>query len=220
MARTRNTFTARVKDELAALRPAAASERRALLAGLLRFSASLHIAGTVGPRYSLVLTTESGAVARLAHWLLAGPEVKLDLRVRERGALVPRQSYEVVLTEHVEAVLAETGILRPSGALVHGLPARLVRGRAAAAGPANTGMARAATAARPTTPATNRARTLGGAADECCIGCPSLERRPCGVRASLKATGPQAGVPRTVPLSAAEVGRPPPGRVVRPARRD
>jgi DNA-binding protein WhiA len=133
VARARNTFTARVKDELAALRPAVASERRALLAGLLRFAASLHIAGTVGPRYSLVLTTESGAVARLAHWLLAAPGVKLDLRVRSRGALVPRQSYEVVLTEHVEAVLAETGILRPSGALVHALPARLVRGRAAAA---------------------------------------------------------------------------------------
>ena len=33
----------RVKEELAALRPAAPAERRALLASLLRFAATLHI---------------------------------------------------------------------------------------------------------------------------------------------------------------------------------
>ena len=126
-------FTARVKDELAALRPTSPSERRALLAALLRFAASLHISGTVGPRYSLVLATESGAVARLAHWLLSAHGVRLDLRVRERGALTPRASYEVVLTQRVEAVLADCGILSPSGGLVPGIPARLVRARSAAA---------------------------------------------------------------------------------------
>ena len=35
----------RVKEELAALRPAAPAERRALLAALLRFAATLHIGG-------------------------------------------------------------------------------------------------------------------------------------------------------------------------------
>ena len=132
-ARAANPFTAQVKEELAALRPDAPAERRALLGALLRFAASLHIAGTVGPRYSLVLATESGPVARLAYWLLAEHGVHLDLRVRERGALAPHARYEVVLSERVEAVLADCGILRPSGGLVPGVPARLVRGRQAAA---------------------------------------------------------------------------------------
>ena len=61
----------RVKEELAALRPAAPAERRALLAALLRFAATLHI-GTLGPRYTLVLATGSGGVTRLAFWLLQG----------------------------------------------------------------------------------------------------------------------------------------------------
>ena len=45
----RGEFTVRVKEELAALRPAAPAERRALLAALLRFAATLHIGGTLGP---------------------------------------------------------------------------------------------------------------------------------------------------------------------------
>ena len=55
----RGEFTVRVKEELAALRPAAPAERRALLAALLRFAATLHIGGTLGPRYTLVLATGS-----------------------------------------------------------------------------------------------------------------------------------------------------------------
>jgi DNA-binding protein WhiA len=39
----RGQFTVRVKEELAALRPASQPERRALLAALLRFAATLHI---------------------------------------------------------------------------------------------------------------------------------------------------------------------------------
>ena len=60
----RGAFTVRVKQELGALRPAAKAERRALLAALLRFAATLHIGGTVGPRYTLVLSSRSGGVAR------------------------------------------------------------------------------------------------------------------------------------------------------------
>jgi DNA-binding protein WhiA len=126
-------FTARVKDELAALRPETATERRALLAALLRFAASLHISGAPGPRYSLVLATGSGPVARLAHWLLTTSGVRPDLRVKERGALAPRALYEVVLTQSVETVLADTAILGPSGRFAPGIPSRLVRARGAAA---------------------------------------------------------------------------------------
>jgi cell division protein WhiA len=127
-------FTVRVKEELAALRPAAPAERRALLAALLRFAATLHIGGTVGPRITLVLATEFGGVARLAFWLLhAGYEVRPDLRVRGRGALAPRASYEVVLDERVERVLADTGVLDGQGRLAYGVPAALVRSREAAA---------------------------------------------------------------------------------------
>jgi len=127
-------FTVWVKEELAALRPAAPAERRALLAALLRFAATLHIAGTVGPRFTLVVATESGGVARLAFWLLhAGYEVRPDLRVRGRGALAPRARYEVVLDERVERVLGHVGILDGQGRLAFGVPGALVRGREAAA---------------------------------------------------------------------------------------
>ena len=84
----RGEFTIRVKEELAALRPAAPAEHRALLAALLRFAATLHIGGTLGPRYTLILATGSGGVTRLALWLLqTGYGVRPDVRVREAGAL-------------------------------------------------------------------------------------------------------------------------------------
>ena len=117
---TRGAFTVRVKEELAALRPAAPAERRALLAALLRFAATLHIGGTLGPRYTLVLATGSGGVARLAFWLLhAGYGVRPDLRLREAGALAPRAHYELVLADRVERVLTDNGPCYR--ALVHAL---------------------------------------------------------------------------------------------------
>jgi DNA-binding protein WhiA len=131
---TRGAFTVRVKEELAALRPAAPAERRALLAGLLRFAATLHIGGTLGPRYTLVLATGSGGVARLAFWLLhAGYGVRPDLRLREAGALAPRAHYELVLADRVERVLTDSGILDGAGRLSFGVAGGLVRSREAAA---------------------------------------------------------------------------------------
>ena len=128
-------FTVRVKEELAALRPAAPGERRALLAALLRFAATLHIGGTLGPRYTLVLATGSGGVTRLALWLLqTGYGVRPDVRVREAGALAPKARYEVVLTDRVERVLTDTGILDGAGRLSYLVRGSLVRGREAAAG--------------------------------------------------------------------------------------
>src|SRR6266540_3559588 len=91
-------FTVWVKEELAALRPAAPAERRALLAALLRFAATLH----------------------------TGYEVRPDLRVRGRGALAPRARYEVVLDERVERVLGHVGILDGQGRLAFGVPGALV----------------------------------------------------------------------------------------------
>jgi cell division protein WhiA len=131
---SRGEFTVRVKEELAALRPAAPAERRALLAALLRFAATLHIGGTLGPRYTLVVATGSGGVARLAFWLLqAGYGVRPDFRVREAGALAPRPRYELVLADRVERVLADSGILDGAGRLSFGVAGGLVRGREAAA---------------------------------------------------------------------------------------
>ena len=134
---SRGEFTVRVKEELAALRPAAPAERRALLAALLRFAATLQIGGLPGgsSRFTLVLAGGSGGVARLAFWLLhAGYGVRPDFRVREAGALAPRARYEVVLVERVEQVLADTGILDAAGRLSYGVSGALVRGRDAAAG--------------------------------------------------------------------------------------
>jgi cell division protein WhiA len=128
-----------VKEELAALRPAAPAERRALLAALLRFAATLHIGHdatrpTDRSRFTLVLAGGSGGVARLAFWLLhAGYGVRADFRVREAGALAPRSRYEVVLAERVEQVLTDTGILAQRGRLSFGVSGGLVRGRDAAA---------------------------------------------------------------------------------------
>jgi cell division protein WhiA len=133
---SRGQFTVRVKEELAALRPAAPAQRRALLAALLRFAATLRIGGPPGAssRFTLVLAGGSGGVARLAFWLLhAGYGVRPDFRVREAGALAPRSRYEVVLAERVEQVLADTGILDPAGRLTYGVSGSLVRGRDAAA---------------------------------------------------------------------------------------
>jgi cell division protein WhiA len=130
----RGEFTVRVREELAALRPAAPAERRALLAGLLRFAATLHIGGTLGPRYTLILATGSGGVARLAFWLLhTDYGVRPDFRVREAGALAPRARYELVLANRVERVLTDTGVLDGAGRLSYGVPGSLVRGREAAA---------------------------------------------------------------------------------------
>ena len=132
---SRGEFTVRVKEELAALRPAAPAERRALLAALLRFAATLHIGGTLGPRYTLVLATGSGGVTRLAFWLVhAGYGVRPDFRVREAGALAPRARYELVLADRVERVLADSGILDRAGRLSFGVAGGgLVRRREAAA---------------------------------------------------------------------------------------
>jgi cell division protein WhiA len=136
---SRGQFTVRVKEELAALRPAAPAERRALLAALLRFAATLHIGRdatlpTDRSRLTLVLAGGSGGVARLAFWLLhAGYGVRADFRVREAGALAPRSRYEVVLAERVEQVLTDTGILAQRGRLSFGVSGGLVRGRDAAA---------------------------------------------------------------------------------------
>ncbi|HEY6710559.1 MAG TPA: DNA-binding protein WhiA, partial [Actinomycetota bacterium] len=130
----RGEFTVRVKEELAALRPAAPAERRALLAALLRFAATLHIGGTLGPRYTLILATGSGGVARLAFWLLhTGYGVRPDFRVREAGALAPRPRYELVLADRVERVLTDSGVLDGAGRLSFGVAGGLVRGREAAA---------------------------------------------------------------------------------------
>jgi DNA-binding protein WhiA len=169
MPAARGQFTIRVKEELAALRPPTQPERRALLAGLLRFAATLHIGrpggpedgpgaaggtsgsggdagraeasgvgsaadGGSGPRFTLVLASRSGGVARLGFWLLhVGYGVRSDFRVRSRGALAPAARYEVVLAEQVERVLADTGILDAAGRLTHGVPGGLVRAREPAA---------------------------------------------------------------------------------------
>jgi DNA-binding protein WhiA len=137
---SRGQFTVRVKEELAALRPSAQVERRALLAALLRFAATLHIEGGAAamgkaqPRLTLVLASRSGGVARLAFWLLhAAYGVRPDFRVRGRGALAPGARYEVVLAERVERVLADTAIFDRAGRLSHGVPGALVRRRDAAA---------------------------------------------------------------------------------------
>ena len=126
-------FTGRVKEELAALRPAAPPSA-GLLPPCLRFAATLHIGGTLGPRYTLVLATGSGGVTRLAFWLLhAGYGVRPDFRVREAGALAPRARYELVLADRVERVLTDSGILDGAGRLSFGVAGGLVRSRDAAA---------------------------------------------------------------------------------------
>jgi cell division protein WhiA len=64
----RGQFTVRVKEELAALRPDGRPERRALLAALLRFAATLHIGRAIGPGEPLAPGATGGPGAGGSGW--------------------------------------------------------------------------------------------------------------------------------------------------------
>ena len=123
------SFTAEVKDELSRV------EGRCSTCDYAELSALLRVCGTLsfrGPgRYSLRVTTETGAVARtivkLAHELF---DLKTELTYR-RSVLHKTRNYliEIGDQEGLEDVLVELGILVPGQGLAAGVPRPLLQKR-------------------------------------------------------------------------------------------
>lgn len=119
------SFTAEVKDELS--RVVASSE----LCEVAQLSALIRVCGTLsfrGPgRYSIRVSTETGAVARtvflLSHRLF---DLKTELTYR-RSVLHKTRNYliEIPEQEGLEDILVRLGILVPGRGLAAGIPAHL-----------------------------------------------------------------------------------------------
>lgn len=127
------SFTAEVKDELARV------ENPSQMAELAQLSALVRVCGTLsfrGPgRYSLRISTETGAVARtvikLTHKLF---DLETPLTVR-RSVLHKTRNYLIEIPEQAELAedLVTLGILVPGHGLASGVPRNLLRSRAAIA---------------------------------------------------------------------------------------
>ena len=127
------SFTAEVKDELS--RVEAGSE----LCEIAQLSALIRVCGTLsfrGPgRYSLRVSTETGAVARtvflLSHRLF---DLKTELTYR-RSVLHKTRNYLIEIPEQdgLEEILVRLGILVPGRGLSSGVPAHLTTDPAARA---------------------------------------------------------------------------------------
>ena len=121
------SFTAQVKDELSRVDPQGDAAKHAQL------SALLHVSGTLsyyGPgRYSLRVSTETGAVARtmikLTHELF---DLETPLTVRH-SVLHKTRNYliEIPEQEELEDDLIELGILSPGRGLASGVPAQFLK---------------------------------------------------------------------------------------------
>lgn len=127
------SFTAEVKDELARV------EMTSRMAKLAQLSALMRVCGTLsfrGPgRYSIRVSTETGAVARtvikLTHKIF---DLETSLTVR-RSVLHKTRNYLIEIPEQPELArdLEILGILEPGRGLATGVPRNLLRSRAAIA---------------------------------------------------------------------------------------
>ena len=123
------SFTAEVKDELSRVDGRCSTCDYAELSALLRVCGTLSFRGP--GRYSLRVTTETGAVARtivkLAHELF---DLKTELTYR-RSVLHKTRNYliEIGDQEGLEDVLVELGILVPGLGLAAGVPRSLLQKR-------------------------------------------------------------------------------------------
>lgn len=121
------SFTAEVKDELSRVEGRCATCEYAELSALLRVCGTLSFRGP--GRYSLRVTTETGAVARtivkLAHELF---DLKTELTYR-RSVLHKTRNYliEIGDQEGLEDVLVQLGILVPGQGLAAGVPRALLQ---------------------------------------------------------------------------------------------
>lgn len=123
------SFTAEVKDELSRVEGRCATCDYAQLSALLRVCGTLSFKGA--GRYSLRITTETGAVARtiikLTHELF---NLDTSLTIR-RSVLHKTRNYLIEIAEQggLEEALIELGILVPGQGLAAGIPRGLLRKR-------------------------------------------------------------------------------------------
>lgn len=123
------SFTAEVKDELSRVEGRCAVCDRAQLSALLRVCGTLSFKGA--GRYSLRITTETGAVARtiikLTHELF---DLDTSLTIR-RSVLHKTRNYLIEIGEQdgLEEALVALGILIPGQGLATGVPRTLLQKR-------------------------------------------------------------------------------------------
>ena len=125
------SFTAEVKDELSRVEPGSELCEIAQLSALIRVCGTLSFRGP--GRYSLRVSTETGAVARtvflLSHRLF---DLKTELTYR-RSVLHKTRNYLIEIPEQdgLEEILVRLGILVPGRGLATGVPAHLTSDPAA-----------------------------------------------------------------------------------------
>ncbi len=123
------SFTAEVKDELSRVEGRCATCDYAELSALLRVCGTLSFKGP--GRYSLRITTETGAVARtiikLTHELF---DLDTSLTIR-RSVLHKTRNYLIEIPEQpgIEEAIVELGILIPGQGLATGIPRQLLQKR-------------------------------------------------------------------------------------------
>lgn len=120
------SLTASVKDELARLETKKASERRAELSTVLRFSGGLHI---VSGRIVVEVELDSAAVARrLRATVMEEFGHTCELGVISGGGLRRGNHYVLRVVREGEALARRTGLLDSHGRPVRGLPPTIVNG--------------------------------------------------------------------------------------------
>lgn len=120
------SLTASVKDELARLEVKRASERRAELSTVLRFSGGLHI---VSGRIVIEVELDSAAVARrLRATIIEEFGHGCELGVISGGGLRRGSHYVLRVVRDGEALARRTGLLDSHGRPVRGLPPVIVNG--------------------------------------------------------------------------------------------
>ena len=123
------SFTAEVKDELSRVEGRCPTCEEAELSALLRVCGTLSFRGA--HRYSLRITTETGAVARTIIKLVHGLfDLDTSLTIR-RSVLHKTRNYliEIAEQEGLEDALVELGILIPGQGLAPGIPRALLQKR-------------------------------------------------------------------------------------------
>lgn len=113
----RDSFSRRVKAELAHLRAPRECCRRAELVAFVRAAGSLHI--LPGERFALEVEAGDAAVARAVYQTLATLGADPEIRLHSPGRARPRERY------HVRVVSADRSLFTRAGAIAaDGLPAR------------------------------------------------------------------------------------------------
>jgi DNA-binding protein WhiA len=127
----KDTFTRRVKAELARLHAPRDCCRRAELAALLRSAGTFHILG--GGRFALEVEVPDAGLARKVYaGLAAGFASHAEIRIVEPGRARPRQQFLIRVEEAELAPFIEAGVLDGSGRIRPGVPTKLVARRCCA----------------------------------------------------------------------------------------